>query len=425
MCTGLLNRFIAYDCRSRIVHVATPKEYQMSFDAEKIAKTGPTDLIAEHLLLVDWVKKNPNRGGVEYLDHRVIDKDAHVALYYICGIGMGDGQSFALVRGRNIFFFDAVSKRTQNPEANTISKNVSQISVPEDAKLSQKEIERLIGSALAAYTNAYGFMWSLHGNTSVSFESTRWLVIPKKYSRLYWLEKGTVWLNRQKPRVTTLSNVLTSPFAALLLLSISLASAMSDANNPSWIVILSGAWLAERLMQYDDDYLIRYWFFGLPKLKNPLSALKPMRRLMNPRPLIGLAVSVDKPNKDCSVCTISITNRTFFPVPYLSIGPSDLAELLAPGFMNYLRLKNKGAVNTNELESVYSGLVKKWILPRQTVKWSVPLLKEFPLADLKPEVTAIVTISRYVSGEPKRGPASYLLPVVLATTFRKSVEIGL
>ncbi len=212
-----------------------PKKYQMSFEAEKIDKTGPTDLISEHHLLVDWVKKNPNRGGVENLDHRVIDKDGHVALYYISGIGMGHGQSFALVRGRNIFFFDAVNKRAQHPEVNTISKNVSQISVPENATLSQKEIERLIGSALAAYMNAYDFMWSLHGNTSVSFESTKWLVIPKKYSRLYWSERGTAWLNKQKLRATSLCNVLTSPFAALLLLSISLAFAMSDANNPSWI----------------------------------------------------------------------------------------------------------------------------------------------------------------------------------------------
>ncbi len=170
-------------------------------------------------------------------------------------------------------------------------------------------------------------------------------------------------------------------------------------------------------MQYDDDYLIRYWFFGLPKLKNPLSALKWMSRLMNPRPLVGLAVSVNIPTGECTVCTVSITNRTFFPIPYFSIGPPDIAELLAPGFLNSLRLKNNGTVNGNELESVYSGLVKKWMLPRQTVKWCVPLLKEFPPDDLKPEVEAIVNISRYVSGEPKRGTTSYLLPVALATTL--------
>lgn len=395
----------------------------MSFAFEEIGKTGPANLIAEHQLLVDWVKQHPTIGVLEYLSHRMIDADARAAFYYIAGLGMGDGQRFAIVHRRGIFVFDVYRDKRILAETACPQVIVSRISVPEDAELPRSELLQLVREALTAYIKHHEFLWLIGNEVPVSFASTQWIVRPRKHSRLYWRSRTTAWWNKQKPRAIRLRGIVTGPLAATLALLLSVALLMSKVDIPLWIVALSGIWLVLRLMQYDDDYVTGYWFIGVPKLRSPLLAFRKMSRMLKPRPLPELKVSIVVSDAERLACTIKVTNTTLFPIPYISISTHALADLLAPGFTESLRAKNGGGIDANDLRA-YSRVTRRWMLPRQTVNWHLPLLETHPLGELKQQIEAIVSISRYVSGEPKSGPTSYLLPIVDTTISRPEVRTG-
>jgi hypothetical protein len=362
-------------------------------------KDWPTDLIEEHKSIVEWVRKHPHRAEIDYLTQRTIDKENGVALYYIRGFGMGDAKNYALVRKRDIFIFYADRA------------GVKEIEVPEKTELRRNDIQTLIVAALTVHENRFGFSWRATANDTAVFENATWLVIPQKYSLLYWREKAASWLKKKKAAAAKAPGILASPLIALLLFGVSLTAVMVQAAA-IWTVIVSGIWLTTRLAQYDDDFRPLWWFVGMSRPRSPLFFTKHFGRLLAPKPLAALTVRIEDIDPSRLVCTLKVTNNTFFPVPFLSIGAPALADLLAPGWTDSLRAKNNGAIDGKELNKIYSDLDKKWMLPRQTIVWSVPLLKDYPIVEKNLSVKALVTISRFVSGEPRSGATSYILAVL-------------
>ena len=341
---------------------------------------------------------------------------------------MGEGKTFALVQGKNIYIFDAIRERSRGSDPSASSARVSSISVPEDAELQRNLLQSLIAAALESYGKHHGFLWvgfsPSVNNQSVSFEGTRWIVRPRKHSCLYWKKKAEAWINKHKRRALNLKSYLASPFLALMAFSVSLALSVSKADGANLAVVLSGMWFARRLMRYDNDYVLKYWFVGVLKLKHPCLAFKAIERLVTPRPLPALIVKIEFSSLDCSTCMVSVKNTTLFPIRYLFISSRVLANLLAPGFIKSLPPENKGKKFLKELEAVYPSLTKNWILPRCSVNWRVPVLVGYPLRELKRDIEAIVYISRYVSGEPTSKATSYLLPVVVTGPYARDIGGG-
>jgi hypothetical protein len=377
----------------------------MAFEQEKIGPTGPTAMVEAHQLVVDWLTENPRSGYVSYLTHRHCDMQNQCALYSIMGIGRGEGERFALVYRRDLVIFDlAIGGGPDGPMLAT--PEVYDISVFEGSKLPRSQVEQLIRAAMKA-----------SGHADVSMQRTRWRVIPRKSSRLYWTEKAKTWWQRNsygiKKFFRTSWDVLTSPLMATLTC---ILFYRRDIAVPSWALAVSGLWLAIRWYQYDEDYFAGRWFVGVRKLKHGMQAVLRMQsRLMNPRPLAALQVKVQRASPGQTFCMVSLTNTTFLPVPYVSIGAHGIADMVAPGFTGALRAQNNGAINAEDLDKVYGALQKSWLLPRQTVQWQVPLLKDYPMKQLPREVSAIVSISHFISGEEKRAPTSFLLPVALVS----------
>lgn len=383
----------------------------MAFEVDNCPPGGPTELVAEHQCLVDLLQRHPHWGCLDYLNQRFIDRARGAALYYIQGFGMGHGRTFALVQDKQIVRFDVTrAMRASDSTQQTI--DITTLTIPEQLDAKRSDIQSLIKDALVAYNQEKPFAFWYLGKTGVNFEKARWILIPQRYSKLYWREKATTWWAKQKPKLARLRDFLTSPLIALVALGGLLARAWMEANVPVWALILSGTWLCWRLNRYDGDYVFRFWFIGQARFKNALLASSlVMQRIMEPVPLKAMAVEVHFAPDHLRSCTVKVGNTTVFPVPFLSIGAYDLADLLAPGFTDALRAKNGGAINAKDMESAFPCLQRKWLLPRQTVTWQVPLLNDYPPKDPGPEINAIVTISRLVSGESKHGPRVYCLPV--------------
>ena len=69
----------------------------MSFEFQSRQVDGYTDSIAEHQLMIDWLKLYPWRGELDYLDQRVIDKERQAVAYYI------EGWEWATAGGLHLF----------------------------------------------------------------------------------------------------------------------------------------------------------------------------------------------------------------------------------------------------------------------------------------------------------------------------------
>ena len=375
----------------------------MNFEEEVIGKDGPSTLVAEHQLLVDWLARQPMFGSSGHFTHRYCDTKNRCALYILQGIGRGDGLRFALVFKEDIITFDLYTGGGVDSELLPVAE-VGEIRICEGIKLPKAKIEQVVGAALAAC-----------GHAPITFAKVRWRIIANQGSRLAWMQKAQRLRQRHafgiKKFFRTAWDVLTSPLMAGLATIVFFKHMIAA---PNWALALAATWLAIRLYQYDDDYFAGLWFIGIRKLKQGwMVVLRMQSRLMNPRPLRALQVTVHSASPTQSFCIVSLTNKTFLPVPYVSIGEHGVAELVAPGFTDALRAQNNGAIKGQDLEKVYAALEKKWLLPRQTVQWKVPLLKDYPIKQLPREVSAIVSISHFVSGEEKRGPTSFLLPVTL------------
>jgi hypothetical protein len=380
----------------------------MAFVEEDIPAAGSTELAVEHRSLVGWM--TASRVGVpEYLRHRMVDPELRAALYYIEGLGMGDGQRFALVRGNAIYL---VSVYRDKRSAGNLGGRVADVSVPEFAPMSRGAIQSLLDDALRDYYEAHPYMmrWAVSANkeaAELDWRGARWDVRPRQYSMLYWRTRcGRAWQGfraRYWPRVW---RTLTSPLVAALSLT---ASALTTGG---WLVALCGAWLALRMLQYETDWRLGAWMIGQLRYRHPLGHLYPLGRSMNPQPLEALKVRVEPLQGQPMMRIVRVVNRSWVPVPYVSVGSHSLAQMLAPGLIELLRRQGaQRVIDGKELERHFPGMVKKWLWPGQSFACRHHLLADFPHSLRPPPVEAVVSVSRFVSGERRSGPATFLLDV--------------
>lgn len=381
----------------------------MPFINEDIPESGPTKLVDEHRRLIDWMKAS-RVGVIEYLSQRMVNPDLPAALYYIQGIGMGDGQRFALVRGNAIYLVSVVRDRKKPGEGSTTG-CVQEVSLPESAPMSRGSIESMLGEALRDYYQAHPYMQMAFraGTEAGAFDwsSARWVVRPRKYSLLYWRTRCTrarqEFRARSWPRIW---RAVSSPLAASLVLA-----AFAWTGN-RWAMVLAGTWLALRLLQYETDLRLGAWMLGRVKYRHPLGHLQAMGRVMNPQPLAALKVRVEPIAGEPMIRMVRIVNRSWLPVPYVSVGAHSLARLLAPGLIDQVRRMNRqGFADSKEVERHFPGMVKKWLWPGQSFTCRHHLLADFPPSVQQRQVEAVVTISRLLSGETRSGAATFLLDV--------------
>ena len=383
----------------------------MAFVNEEVPDQGPARLAEEHRKLVAWMKAS-RVGVIEYLNHRMVDPDLPAALYYIQGLGMGDGQEFALVRGDSIYLI-SVYRSTEKPAAGSSAGRVHEVSLPEFAPMSRRAIESLLTDALRDYYEAHPYMM-MHmafsaggGAAAFDWSGVRWVVRPRKYSLLYWRTRATrAWREfraRSWPRIW---GPVTSPLAAAL----SLAAFTWTGNR--WAMALAGAWLSLRLLQYETEWRLGAWMLGQLKYRNPMGYMRVMGRMLSPAPLAALTIRIEPIEGEPMIRIVRVVNRSWMPAPYVSVGTHSLAQLLAPGLSELLQRQGQpGAAATKELERHFPGMVKKWLWPGQSFASRHHLLADFPPSTRPRQVQAIVVISRFVSGEARSGPTSFLLDV--------------
>lgn len=389
----------------------------MPFQFETSESRQWPSLQAEHDVLENHLRQHPHAGHLDYLDARVADPDRKVALYYVKGIGMGDGRKFAMVREGLIVWFSVLKVWGQSDPRVTPFR-VSDVSIPEAMDGRREAIQQLFAQALAVYEDAQS-MWDLPTQLLLDYGNTRWTVIPRRHSWLYWKTEAASGWSKAKPKLRRAFTYATCPLAIAVLLGVFAYLSMAGSRVPIWSVLLVGAWLVHRLDWYDDNQRFLYWCIGVFKRKNP-SELQAMQqfdhRLMHPVRLEALTIDVLLEQPGTDRCTVVLTNRSWFFVPYASVNALELAGALAPGFVDALRAENKGAVDTKKLKAAMPDLVRKWLLPKQRVEWKVRLLEDFPPQARSGTITAIVSISKHVSAERNQGPRSFALP--LTVTWR-------
>lgn len=320
---------------------------------------------------------------------------------------MGDGQRFALVRGDAIYLVSVVTDR-QRPREGSPALCIREVSLPESAPMSRGAIENLLGGALRDYYQAHPYMLRAGtGTAAFDWRGARWVIRPRKHSLLYWRTACTREWGEFRAHVwPPIWRALSSPLAA------SLALAASAWMGDRWAMVLAGAWLALRLLQYETDLSLGAWMLGRVKYRHPLGHLQVMGRVMNPQPLAALKVRVEPIAGEPMIRTVRVVNLSWLPVPYVSIGTHALARLLAPGLIEQVRRANhQGFVDPKEVERHFPGMAKRWLWPGQSFTSRHHLLAEFPPSVQQHQVEAVVTISRLLSGETRRGAATYLLDV--------------
>lgn len=384
----------------------------MGFEFQSRQVGGYTDFIAEHQLLIDWMKLYPRQGHLEYLDERVADRDRQAVAYYIRGLGMGYGRRFALVQDRRIVTFNAIESAM--PSGERVVK-ISSIDIPEAFCGQEDKLRTAMLEACQCYTTWNGSNRLSATGIRFEFDEQPWNIIPTKYSRRYWLLAANKLKVSAKPKVLAVWRFLISPlvggFALSVLIALSLAHAHARIPLLALLLLVAGR-VCLQFSRYDEDLVLRHWLIGRTKLKNPLSAFTAISRLMTPRPLNAFKVTLTRPKPSRpDYFTLKVMNTSWYPASYLSISAKEVADLVAPGFSDALRAENKGAIDSTRLRAVFSDLQRRWLLPRQTVVWRVKAKAEFPLEKPVTELVATVAISRRVSGETKHGPQSFRLPV--------------
>jgi|GEM_PF-2976320 len=381
----------------------------MAFVNEDVPDTGPTRLAEEHRRLVAWMKAS-RVGAVEYLNQRMVDPDLPAAFYYIEGLGMGAGQRFALVRGDAIYVV-SVFRGTEKSAVGPSAGRVHEVSLPESAPMSRGSIKSMLADALRDYERAHPYMLMAFAMdtaaTAFDWSSARWEVRPRKYSSLYWrttsARRWQEFRARSWPRVW---GPLTSPLAAALTL------AAFAWTGDGWAMASAGAWLSLRLLQYETDWRLGAWILGRLKYRHPLGHLHALGRMLDPEPLAAVVVRIEPVEGEPMIRIVRVVNRSWVPVPYVSVGAHSLARLLAPGLVDLLQRQGRqGVAYTQELERHFPGMVKRWLWPGQSFASRHHLLADFPLSTQPRQIEAIVAISRFVSGEARSGPTSFLLDV--------------
>lgn len=382
----------------------------MAFVSEAVPNSGPVELAEEHRNLVAWIKAS-RIGAIEYLNQRMVDLDLAAALYYIQGLGMGYGQQFALVRGDSIYLV-SVYRCTEKAAAGPAAGCVHEVSLPESAPMSRSSIQSLLTDALHAYYEAHPNMMHVAfssgaGAATFDWSGVRWVVRPKKYSLLYWRTRSArAWREFRARLWPRIWGPVTSPLAAALSL---VACAWAGGD---WTTAFAGVWLSLRLLRYKTDWRLSAWMLGLLKYRNPMGHLRVLSRLLSPEPLAALTVRVESIEGEPMMRVVRVVNRSWLPVPHVSVGSHSLAQLLAPGLIELLRRQGQqGAIQTKELERLFPSMVKKWLWPRQSFASRHHLLADFRLSKQPRQIEALVDISRFASGETRSGPTSFLLDV--------------
>src|SRR5687767_10755392 len=98
----------------------------MIFRYEKSDDQTWPEMQAEHELLAEALRLNPRRGSISTLNHRVVEPTHKAALYFLAGIGMGRGRSFALVQGGDILWVDVINNEIRPDEY-----DVTRVTIPE------------------------------------------------------------------------------------------------------------------------------------------------------------------------------------------------------------------------------------------------------------------------------------------------------
>ena len=385
----------------------------MAFVKEDIPEAGPSALVEEHRALVAWGNASRAR-AIQSFPDRMVDPDVPAALYYIGGLGMGDGSRFALVCG------DAIYLASVRHGTASSGGRVVEVSVPESAPMTRAAIEGLLADALASYFETYPWMGLSGvgpgaGKMPLDWSTARWEVRQSEYSLLYRRTRCAGWWrvfrSRWWPRVWA---SMTSPLVAALSLA---AFAWMDNRLG---MVLASVWLTLRFLQYDRDFRIDAWVVGQVKFRHPLGHLRVLNRMLNPRPLTALKVRIEQVEGEPMTRMVRVVNRCWVPVAYVSIGAHALADLLAPGLLAQLRREaGQSSLDSNELERTFPAMTKKWLWPGQSFGVRHHLLNGFPPGTPSGQVEAVVKISRIVSGEPRSGVAVFLLEVEEAASCRE------
>lgn len=381
----------------------------MSFEFQSRPTNGYAELIAEHQRLSEWIALHPQRGAAEYLDHRMIDRERQTAAYYIRGLGMGTGKRFALVERRGIVVFNAMESLT--PEREQVVR-LSSVEIPEAFDTLRDECRTRMVEACKCYASWIDRDWPRPPVLRFEFDQQPWRVVPTRYSKLYWREQAKKLKTAAKPKVLAVWRSLASPLASAVALVVLMGLSLAQMRIPLPVVLLAAFWCCWRLSRYDHDLVLGHWLVGRTKPKNPMSVHKTIVRLLEPRPLDAFKVTLTRPPASQPECfTLKVLNTSWYPASHFSISAKEVADLVAPGFSDALRAANKGAIDSNALHATFCDLQRRWLLPRQTAEWRVKAQAEFPLEEPARQVVALIAIARRVSGEPKHGAQSFLLPV--------------
>lgn len=353
-----------------------------------------------------------------YLDHRVADNDRKIVVYYVKGIGMGDGRRFAMVYAGHIIWFDILKVRGVYDTMSTPLR-IDSAELPQVLNNQRNTITNLLAEALEIYEQNTEYEYCAT-HLSLDSSNTRWRVIPSKYSWLYWKTKSAWMWSKHKSQLHRVVDCATCPLVSASIFALLAFLPMAGIPVPIWSFFLVGAWLFHRMDRYDDDFSRLYWLVGITKMKSkhPLAFQARWalidQRLMHPVPLKALSVRVRLERGNAKFCTLQLTNHSWFFVSYVSIGSVAIADTIAPGFTESLRAENKGAIDGKKLQAVFPNPVRKWLLPRQSVQWTISLLDAYPMRTPPTHIQAFVNISKRASGEKNHSATSFLLPVSFA-----------
>ncbi|WP_343622564.1 hypothetical protein [Roseateles puraquae] len=385
----------------------------MPYEAEDLTGSAPTRLIEEHHRMVQWLQEFPRRGVPEYLRHRYVNVEEGAALYYITGLGMSDGMGFALVQGSTVVAFDVWRESDSHSPGDVRVASLGTVSIPERMPWSRADLLRRMQSAFTSYVQQEGFAYPFFDPCTLSVERVRWEVLPEKCSALFFRQQFSRAWQQHRTKRRRLKDHLSSPLAALLLFVL-VAAWQAPAAWGRWRhvpMLLAAAWALRRCLQYDSDYVFGRWLVGVRELRQPLQVLAQIGRAMNPRNLDVLRAHLHVSPGAMPRAQLTISNPSWWPVQHLRVRASTLADLFDPGLMPAVRAKQRLA---EEVEARFPALQRRWLLPGQSVTWSLGIGVDTLPSSLPGRLEVLLSISRWASRERRSGPNAYLIPLMAA-----------
>lgn len=383
----------------------------MYFEAEDLKEWEPVRLGAEHRLMQRWVAEHPRGSDPGWLLTRYIDVRAGVALYVMQGLGMSDGQSFALVRGADIVLFDVWRRSGRGGAAQGQEAYLGNVSIAERSGLPRGAVIELISSSFENYLRLNDFAFPFFAPCSLDVGQVHWDIRPERYSVLYVRTKLDKWYGIQKPKVKKWAAHAASPLAALLLLGCTWAWAAPEYWGqwqyvPSFV---AAAWVLQRWLTYDKNCRFAPWLIGIREWRNPLLAISgALGRIIEPRPLDLLAATLDLSGLAQSVVTLTITNKSAWPIRYVGVQSSTLGELLAPSLVAAIRA---GQVEREVAEQQFPARGRRWLLPYQSVRWTLAARAETLPVQQPPRLGVLLSVTRFATGDTRTLPGVYLIPM--------------